>query len=148
MKAALIAMVCAALVSACEQSTPTTFITITNTSEIKRATDVELIIDKAVIFKGAVQDIPTKLRTQLSRGEHFITFKMDSAKSISNHNHTVKGTTRIDIEFKVMYQLDPKTNQPVPGGWSSRGASVMIGRSNYPTKDETAYVEILTAEKQ
>lgn len=148
MKAALLAMICAALVSACKQSTPTAFIVIKNTSEIRNATDVELLIDRAVIFKGNVRDIPAKLRTRLTRGEHFLTFKMDGGKSITNQNHWVKGATMIDIDFKVTYELDPITHQSVPGGWSSRGASIGISKWEYPIKDETAYVEILTAEKQ
>src|SRR4030095_15258444 len=140
MKYALILLIIASFLIAMRFSKSTAYFRVENISEIDKASKVQISIDREVIFNGIVNEIPSKFRTKLSRGNHYLVVRADNGELVQTQQFKVKGKTRIVVTYKAEYQLDPATQKPLPDGALSRHMWLSIGDWDYPTN--TVYVEV------
>ena len=147
MKAALIVLgVCAVLLFAWLLYNPTAQIRVENLTEIDKASNIEISIDRKVIFKGIVEDVPKKLRMRLSKGNHYLLARQDNGEYAHGMQFTVKGKTRIDVKYQARYPLDPVTNKPKTDVGLSRSIWLTVSDWDYPSKE--VYAEIPRGKKQ
>ena len=131
MKAALIVLVCAAFLFSWKLFKQTAHIGVENISQIDKASNVEISIDRKLVFNGIVEDVPKKFRTRLSKGKHYIVVRADNGELVQTHQFTVKGKTRINVKYKAEYQIDPVTRKPFADGALSKQIMLSVGDWDY-----------------
>lgn len=141
MRVALIILLVAALVFSLRFSKSTAHYTIENTSKIGKANNAEISIDRKVIYNGIVEDIPSKFRARLSKGNHYVVVKVDNGGGLVQiQKFRVKGKIQIVVTHKVEYQVDLVTHKPLPDGAVSRQIRLSVG--DWDNTTDAVFVEI------
>jgi len=141
MRVALIILLVGALMFSLRFSKSTADYTIENTSQIGKATNVELSIDRKVIYNGILEDIPSKFRARLSKGNHYVVVRVDNNGGLVQiQKFKVKGKIQIVVTHKAEYQVDLITHKPLPDGAVSRQIRLSVG--DWDNTTNAVYVEI------
>ena len=141
MRVALIILLVGALILSLRSSKSTAHYVMEHTSQIGMATNVEISIDKKVIFNGILEDIPSKFRTRLSKSNHYVVVKVHSNGGLVQiQKFKVKGKIQIVVTHKAEYQVDLVTHKPLPDGAVSR--QIRLSVEDWDNTTNAVYVEI------